>query len=102
MDALHKWVPVIKNRIHTGGGKDRSLETLAWNELLHSSGNILHAITQRVSSSEFDRIKVSISLVPFARGRELESAKSLRRYNKRKSISHTGKSVRSGSWRNLL
>lgn len=78
MDVLHKWVPVIKSRIHSGGGKDRPLEMHAWNELLDSSGNILHAITQRVSSSEFERIKVSNSKVLFVRGREFGSAKSLR------------------------
>ena len=61
MDVLHKWVLVIEKRIHGGGGKDRSLEMHAWNELLHGSGNILHAITQRVSSNESERLKVKMA-----------------------------------------
>lgn len=74
MDVLHEWVSVVKKRIHGGGGKDRSLERHAWKELLHSSGNILHAITQRVSRGESERIKVSVSLMLLVRGREFRSA----------------------------
>lgn len=61
MDVLHRWVSVIVKRILGGGGKDRSLERHAWNDLLYSSGNILHSITQRVSSNEYERFKVKMA-----------------------------------------
>ncbi|KAL9954010.1 hypothetical protein ACROYT_G041497 [Oculina patagonica] len=56
LHVLHDWVRIIKERIHSGRGKDHSLERHAWNVLLHSSGNILHAITQRVTESESERL----------------------------------------------
>ena len=50
---------IIIDRIRSGPGKDRSLERHAWHVLLHCSGNILHAITQRVTDGESEQLMVN-------------------------------------------
>ena len=49
---------LIDIRFRGGNGKDRALNRDAWHLVLHCSGNIVHAITQRVSSSTDERGKV--------------------------------------------